>query len=229
MKKSIFYSIIKTTYILCITVIGFWGIVTAPAKNNDTETLRHELEQNKTYLSDMQTDNNFSTTEPQKTEKPIQTAQSTVTVIGDSVTLGASRSICETIPNCMVDAEESRQVKDALPLLEVLEEEGKLGDTVIIALGINGYFYESTGQEIIDYLGTDRTIYWINLYGQYLESYSATNKVIAALTEHNDNLFLIDWESEGKKHADWFYTDGVHLNSDGQQGFADFIYSNIQK
>lgn len=229
MKKSGFPSVIKTIYILFVAVIGFWGIFTAPADNNDSQTLQSELEENKTYLSGMRANTDPPAEETPDADAPLLSDKPSVTVIGDSVVLGASRSLYETIPNCIIDAEESRQVKDALSILETLEKNGELGDTVVIALGINGYFYESTGQEIIDYLGKDRTVYWINLYGQYLESYSATNKVIASLAEHNDNLFLIDWESEGRNHSDWFYTDGVHLNEDGQQGYADFVYDNIKK
>lgn len=150
-----------------------------------------------------------------------------MTIIGDSVVLGASRALSGTIPGCFIDAEESRQVKDTISILKQLEAKGTLGDTVIIGLGVNGYFHEKIGQEIIDYIGSERTIYWINAYGQYFQSSDATNKVISSLVTKNDNVHLIDWPSEGPNHPDWFYSDGIHLN-EGQKGFSNFIYDNIR-
>lgn len=217
MKKI--YNYAKIIFLSLITISGAIGIIIAPSRINDSEVLQKELENNKEFLTGKLSE----TSGDYKDVSDIQ-----VTIIGDSVVLGASRALSEIIPECFVDAEESRQARNAINILEKLETQGKLGDTVIIALGINGYFYEETGQEIIDYIGSERTIYWINIYGKYLQSYDATNKVISNLVSQNDNVHLIDWASEAPNHPDWFYSDGIHLNKEGQEGFSKFVYDNIQ-
>lgn len=216
----------KAAYLL-ITIIGLYGLLTAPGTDSDSgEALKKELDRNQEYLQNqysaqntvMENDKADTLSDVYDKEK-----RENITIIGDSVVLGAALALKEAFPEGYVDAEESRQVKEVLEILRNLEEEGKLGSTVIIALGMNGYFYESTGQEIVDYLGTDRKICWINVYGSYSQSQDATNEVIRNLVEHNENMELIDWNSEGPKHPDWFYRDGIHLNETGQRGFAEFI------
>ena len=83
--------------------------------------------------------------------------------IGDSVMLGAGIELQNTIPDCIVEAAESRQVWDATEIVNKLKEEGGLGECVVVGLGSNGSFDERSGQEFIDSIGADRKIYWISV------------------------------------------------------------------
>lgn len=159
--------------------------------------------------------------EPDKTGKDIS-------VIGDSVFLGASPSFKEIYKDAVIDAKVSRQVSKGIDVAKELNKNGQLGSTVIIALGTNGNFNEATGQELIDYLGADRTIYWINAYGKKLDIQDDVNKTIKDLADKNDNVHLISWAKKAKKHSDWFYQDGIHLNSEGQKGYAEFVSEAIE-
>lgn len=80
-----------------------------------------------------------------------------ITAIGDSVMLGAASAIQDEIPGIDVDAREGRQMVAAIEIAEKLNEEGKLGDTVVIALGTNGPFLQSEGQELVDAIGGTET------------------------------------------------------------------------
>lgn len=159
--------------------------------------------------------------EPEKTVKDIS-------VIGDSVFLGASPSFKEIYEDAVIDAKVSRQVSKGIDVAKELDKNGQLGSTVIIALGTNGNFNEATGQELIDYLGADRTIYWINAYGKKLDIQDDVNKTIKDLADKNDNVHLISWAKKAKKHSDWFYQDGIHLNNEGQKGYAEFVSEAIE-
>ena len=150
-----------------------------------------------------------------------------LTFVGDSITLGASPDILEVFPNAYVDAQTSRQVRGSVEILKNLDSEGHLGQNVVILLGVNGPFLEKDAQELIDYLGPDRHIWWVNAYGSHIEWQDRGNEVIAAVAAANDNMTVIDWASEGALHPDWFYEDGVHLNKEGQANFASFLYSNL--
>lgn len=131
------------------------------------------------------------------------------------------------IPDCVVDAKESRQVWDTIKVVNELDDHGELGDTVIIALGANGSFDESMGQRLLDAIGTERTVYWITAYGKFLYWQEDVNGMIEKLAEKNENLNILDWASIASEHPEWFYDDGMHLNSEGQTGYADFIAEHI--
>lgn len=164
--------------------------------------------------------NNDKTDVPDKSGKDIS-------VIGDSVFLGASPSFKELYKDAVIDAKVSRQVSQALDIAKELDKNGNLHSTVIISLGTNGNFNETTGQELIDYLGPERTIYWINAYGKKLDIQDDVNKTINKLADGNDNVHVISWAKKAKKHSDWFYQDGIHLNKEGQEGFAEFVSDAI--
>ena len=220
--------------LLFCTAVGGYGIFTAP--ESDQSILEHELQQNQQTLQQINL-----TTEAQakivdeETDAPIKKGlkaklskqEDTISVIGDSVFLGAAPSFKKIQKNAIIDAKISRQVYHALDVAKELKKKGKLGHTVLIALGINGPFSQSTGQALLDYLGKDRTIYWINAYGRGVTWQKDVNQTIQKLVKKNPNLYLISWAKEAKKHPDWFYQDGTHLNTKGQEGFSRFIKKNI--
>jgi hypothetical protein len=132
------------------------------------------------------------------------------------------------MPDAVIDAEEGRQVREGLGVMEQLDKEKRLGNVVVIELGINCYFNPSTGQEIIDYLGENRTIYWVKVYGKYLQDQKRINGVIEQLAADNDNVTAIDWDVLAAQHPDWFYDDGIHVNGEGRKGFASMLKDTLQ-
>lgn len=176
--------------------------------------------------ADNKTEKDNNKKDKDKTDAPDKSGKD-ISVIGDSVFLGASPSFKELYQDAVIDAKVSRQVSQGLGIAKELDKNGSLGSTVIISLGTNGNFNESTGQELIDYLGPDRTIYWINAYGKKLAIQDDVNKTINKLANENDNVHVISWAKKAKKHSDWFYQDGIHLNKEGQKGFAKFVSGAI--
>ena len=79
----------------------------------------------------------------------------------------------------------SRQVVQALDVAKQLDKKHKLGDIVIIALGTNSNFNSKSGQKLIDYLGKDRTIYWIDTYGKHLDIQKDVNNTIQRVVAAN--------------------------------------------
>lgn len=152
-----------------------------------------------------------------------------VTMIGDSVTLGAKPALEKQLPGIKVDAKEGRQVTDAGPIIDQLKTKHQLGHTVVIALGANGPFSKQTGQALINQLGSHRQIYWVNVYGKDIDWADSSNQTIQSLSKKNKNIHLINWQRTAKQHPDWFYDDGIHLQPAGQTGFAHLIKHSIQK
>lgn len=133
---------------------------------------------------------------PQETCSP-QTLQATM--LGDSVMLGAYRELQEALPNCAINAAESRQVWDAKKIVQNMKDQGILSDTVVLALGTNGAFKQSIGQSLLDAIGPERQVYWINVYGKRLSWQEEANEAIEVLAENNPNLTVIDWGLDGRR------------------------------
>lgn len=166
-------------------------------------------------------------------EAPAETTPETTlettpaTMIGDSVMLGAAPSIQESLPDCVIDAKVSRQVTQADGVLDSLEQQNTLNQIVVIALGTNGTFSTATGQELIDRLGSDRTIYWVTVYGSELSWQEDSNTTIRALADANENVYIIDWAQTAAGHTDWFYSDGIHLNAQGREAYTQMILTGL--
>lgn len=235
---------ISIVVLLICTIIGGYGILRAP-KSDQTE-LERELEHNQKALEEeestpsaegntkeeaLQASPTGDTQNPAGTEQPEDKAPSeqNISVIGDSVFLGAAPSFKKLYKRAVIDAKVSRQVSQALDVAKKLEKKKRLGNVVIISLGTNGNFNEATGQKLIDYLGKKRTIYWIDAYGKKLDIQQQVNRTIQKLVRKNSNVYLISWSKEAKKHPSWFYQDGTHLNIKGQEGFSGFIKKSISE
>lgn len=219
---------IRIIGLLCCTIIGGYGILNAP--ESDQTKLEQELLRNEKILQKAaSTPQATQSIENRKADNSKKQSEETISVIGDSVFLGAAPSFQKIQKNVVIDAKISRQVRHGLDVAKKLNKKGKLGSTVIISLGTNGNFNPATGQALIDYLGNNRTIYWINAYGKNLDIQKDVNQTILELVKKNSNVHLIPWAKEAKKHSDWFYQDGTHLNTKGQIGFSRFIQKKLEK
>ena len=253
-KKVKKISFVLMTYIaLFILGLGGCSFVIAPEeKDNNMAELQEELHRNSQKLEEQQKKQLEEKKAEGLEDEPLQEAGEeitegenreleehvdesekqkatldSITAVGDSIMLGASPAIKNILPQCIIDAKESRQVTSAKEIIENLDNQGNLGKIIIIALGTNGPFDEATGQDLIDYLGKDRTIYWVTVYGQHLQWQNDSNFIIHTLAEKNDNVHIIDWENTAPSHPEWFYDDGIHLNADGQVAYADLLFRSI--
>lgn len=152
-----------------------------------------------------------------------------VTMVGDSVLLGASPSILGMMPDCVIDAKVSRQVLQADSVLDSLEQQNLLRQTVVIALGTNGPFSVEKGQELINRLGSGRTVYWVTAYGTDLSWQEDSNATIRQLAEINENVHIIDWAQAVSGHREWLCSDGIHLNATGRDAYAGIVLGGLSQ
>lgn len=234
-----------TAVILLLTLSGC-TLTSIPfsSMSGDEKQLQQELDQNRQQLENRLSDMFHANEQPvskvpwQKTPMLLsqevfkrnfpQAPEGTITVVGDSVMLGASPALQELLPDSIIDAKESRQLTDCIPIVQQLNSHGQLGDIVILEAGTNGPFKTEDGQKLLDYLGPNRTIYWVNTYGKHLSWQQQVNTEIRDLAGQYSNLHIIDWASIAPHHPEWFYHDGIHLNSDGQKAYAQFVVTSIQ-
>ena len=150
-----------------------------------------------------------------------------ISMIGDSVTLGAVEALKNDFKDIEISAKEGRQVIQAESIVSNWKKQGSLKKNVVIALGTNGPFTEDVGQSLIDAIGKKHQIYWINTYGTHLQWQEKVNDTIASLARKNKNVQLVDRAKEGAKHQHWIYSDGIHLIPNAQVEYANFIKNNI--
>lgn len=224
-----------------VVVGGAFALLTSPnqLESEDQKRLQQELQENAALLENNEADELLVVSIPpvilneapivsEPVENNLQEKKSPAfTAIGDSVMLGAASEIQKVLPGGIIDAKEFRQVWDAVSIISDLDTKGKLLDTVVIALGGNGSFSKSSGQKLIDALGSERTIYWIAPFGKFLTWQDSTLKILKELAEENENLAILDWPETASKHTDWFYDDGMHLNAAGQTGYAEFMLEHL--
>lgn len=150
-----------------------------------------------------------------------------ITVIGDSITIDYAPYLEAYYPNMHVEAEVGRQFFQAYRIIEQLKENNQLTSTVVIALGSNGAFSEAKMRNLIDLIGSDISIVFVNT--QVPRSWCATvNDMLADISADYSNTIIADWYSISTGHNEYFYKDGVHPNKTGSPVIAKAIAEAIK-
>ena len=151
-----------------------------------------------------------------------------VTVIGDSVPLGAQAAMIKLIPNCYVDAVVSRPVSAGHGIVMDLISRGELREYVVIALGTNGASnYESLLSRIIDDLPSGHRLIFVTPFdGRSNENSRILNNTAAwmrGLPSQYNFITIADWNSLISPQANILAGDRVHM---GGQTSMD-LYANM--
>lgn len=166
-------------------------------------------------------------------KKKVKVAQTisieNVYCVGDSVMLGSVEALQEQLPNCQVNAEVSRHIGSELESVQEAINAGQVGKVVVVSLGTNGPLYEQPVNDLLNALGSDREIFWVNVYGPYLEWQDDVNQTIDQLAKTHKNVHKVDWYSLIKDHPEWLTSDGIHPEVEGQNAYAQLIRETIEK
>lgn len=150
-----------------------------------------------------------------------------VTAVGDSVMLDASNSLQQLIPEAYVDAKVGRQGSQTPKVLEQLKKDGRLNKIVILNLGNNGAMDQKTIDSILKIVGSDRQIYWVTPHIPSKSWQQQVNTQINEIAKKHHNVYLVDWYAASNGHSDWFAKDGVHMNKQGNNRYAELIAKTI--
>jgi peptidoglycan/LPS O-acetylase OafA/YrhL len=137
-----------------------------------------------------------------------------ITVLGDSVLLGASDHLAKKVEGLEIDAAIGRQGKDGLNRLHELKDRNELADIVVIHLGTNGYLYEGQVREVMTLLASVRQVVFINVKAPRRWEKS-NNELLKNLSKEFPNIKLIDWHSISQSHKEYFGKDHIHLTKKG--------------
>lgn len=166
---------------------------------------------------------------PQTVEAESQTG-SGIRIIGDSVILNVEPYLRKALPAIHLDGEVGRQLSQAHKMLEQLQDEEGLGDSLVLELGTNGPVSDKQMKELMDLLQDVRQVVLVNtrVPKKWQDS---VNESFAKAAEDYANVVLADWYgwSEGKEG--YFEKDGVHLLPKGAEAYADMLLQalNVRK
>ncbi|PIT73275.1 acyltransferase family protein [Limnohabitans sp. G3-2] len=153
---------------------------------------------------------------------PAGSAYQRVTLVGDSVLLGASPYLLRHLPAARIEAKVGRQGSEGLKLVQSLKSEAQLGDATVIHLGTNGYLSEKQFRALLEQLADRKTVVVLNVYGARRWT-GPNNALIAKVSQAFDNVRLVDWHEMGQSNPAYFVQDGIHLSGSGIHAYYQQI------
>ncbi|TFH20642.1 MAG: acyltransferase [Acidimicrobiales bacterium] len=141
--------------------------------------------------------------------------------LGDSVMLGAAEEL--QARGFQVDAMVSRQMKDFVPTMAALRDNGTFGSVVVIHLGTNGPFSQETLDAMLATVADVPIV--VLLTGKADRGWIADNNArLEAVPATHPNVTVVDWEAISASCVGrCFYDDNIHLTQSGQNYYADMI------
>lgn len=234
-KKSQLKKVIIPCLVLSLTTqcIGVYACFTI--KPTNTNELQEKIKKNKKKIKKSNQSNNSENIETQEAKdvdysssgNSTKVSDQGMVFLGDSVMLAASDSILNLYPDASIDAEVSRHVGQEQQAYQQFLNEGKVHNTVVIALGTNGTLYDNIVEQTLSLIGEDHSILWVNNYCPTCEWQDSNNAYLQQVAQNHSNVTIIDWYSLIKDHPEWLWDDGIHPNDEGCIQYANLIQQNI--
>ena len=152
-----------------------------------------------------------------------------VTVIGDSVTLGAADIIKQTLGSVVVDAEVSRNMGSGADIISDYVARGELGEYVVIALFTNvQYNTVPATNDTIAAIPPGHRVICVTPYGyDYMEDCA---RMVRELPMWYDFVTVADWNAAIRDHTDLLAADGIHMKGDdSRQIYANLLAQAIEQ
>lgn len=212
-----------------IAAFGFKGVAESAAVKGD---ILADLQARMQQEADQLEYHNQQAYEAAKRQQMEQVNLRGIVCIGDSVMLGSATTIRRVLPDCFIDAAVSRHVGDGLEAAQQMDWQGRLGNIVIIALGTNGPLsgdarYEEQTRALLEFLGPERQIFWVNVYAPHVKWQNQNNEYIARLAAEYSNVHVIDWYGRISQHPEWLAKDGVHPEDEGVRQYAQLLHDRV--
>ena len=155
--------------------------------------------------------------------EPLIKKDSRVTVLGDSVLLGARKFLESRVGSARVDAAVGRQARDIVQRIRELKATDLLGPKVVLHVGTNGFVTEDQLRTILTMLDDRERVIIVNAAAprRWVEK---NNELIARIVADHPNTVVADWSSVANEHPEYFVSDQVHLTGKGQRAFVEEIF-----
>ncbi|PGS51757.1 acyltransferase family protein [Bacillus sp. AFS041924] len=203
-------------------------VVNHTNQQNQTNNNGQTKEDEKPNASNNQTSDNNKDNDnkPAVTNKSVNSNDS-VFIIGDSIVINAIPELKKTYSSLFVNAKIGRQFTEASGIIQQAKSTNSLGNVVVIELGTNGPFTGKQMSSLIELIGKDRKILFVNTrVPRPWESF--VNKTLREVSSRYPNTRVVDWYSASANHNSYFSSDGVHLKPSGAKVFASLLTNAIE-
>ncbi len=208
------------------------------AKNNDSSDNNVSVKD-----TDASANNNVATNTDASTNDDVATntdastndvvVYPNITIIGDSVTLGARKKLLDTIPNSYVDAKGSRPLNAGYKVFMELKESDSLGDYVVIALGTNGIpAFATYIEKFINDLPSGKRLIFVTPYdGRWTSTWNSykTTQYLRGIENKYEFVTIADWAKKVSSNQNLLGSDKIHIGGkpSGINAFVDTITNAI--
>lgn len=148
------------------------------------------------------------------------------TVFGDSVVLGSHSALQRVLGRISIDASVGRQPSEIASRITLRKQEHRLGRSVVIHMGTNGYVREQDLEPILMKLRDRQRVVVVNVRVPRVWGMPSNNN-IALITQKFKNVRVANWYARSAGHPDYFVSDGVHLTPQGARVFAYLIKQTL--
>ncbi len=146
-----------------------------------------------------------------------------VTVIGESVTLGAAPALQGHWGHTVqIDAVESRQFDEGVAAIEAFAAEGRLTPVVVVHLGNNGAAPPGALDRVVAAVGPERRLVLVSVRVPRRWEGQVNEEVLRTVAAH-PNVVLADWNTVSASEPGLLIEDGVHLTRRGQEVYRDLV------
>lgn len=150
-----------------------------------------------------------------------------VTVIGDSVTVGATPAIQRIMPKAIIDAKVSRSLKVAPGIVGQLAGQNALRRFVVISLNTNSAATTGDFDAIAQAVGPDHVLVLVTGHGDRSWIPTANQAAVDYVGAHPGSAILADWNAAISAHPEMLAADGVHPDESGADIYANTIRDAI--
>ena len=138
-----------------------------------------------------------------------------VTIIGDSVCLGAVSALREALPGCVIDAEVSRQISAGHRAMINMQNNGSLRECVVIALGTNTHSnYAELMTRIVEDLEPGHRLVFVTPYDGRSAGTGGAHKTavfLRGLPSQYSFVTIADWNALIGPQQNLLTSDKVHI------------------
>lgn len=156
-------------------------------------------------------------------------SQLKVTGIGDSIMVRTTPDLKECFATFNANAKVGRQVSAAPAIISQLKADHQLAKNVLINLGTNGPTDAQTINGIIDQIGRNHAIFWVNTRVPGKAWQATNNRLIAAAAKRYTNVHLVDWLYVSADNRNWFIDDNLHPNTLGEREYTATVAQVMAK
>lgn len=150
-------------------------------------------------------------------------SEESVSLVGDSVMVGAAPSLKKNIENLStINAEVGYQASDVVDTLERRQAAGQLGEVVVVHAGNNGPLRAAEFDEMMEIVGEERRAVFVN--DKVPRNWEQRNNaVLAKGAERYPNATVVDWYGATENRPELFWDDGMHLRPEGARLYSGLI------